>query len=117
MRGSYEFKVSSAANGLDAIEQFKESNGAESNDPYQFIFMDCMMPIKDGYTAALEIKELIKKNIEFYDVIIIAVTGMTGVEEEKKCLMFGMDDFLTKPVQERDLQDILSFYINKFDIK
>lgn len=117
LKGKYEFKVSSAANGMDAIEQFKESNGAESNDPYQFIFMDCVMPIKDGYAAALEIKELIKKNIEFYDVIIIAVTGMTGVEEEKKCLMFGMDDFLTKPVQERDLQDILSFYINKFDIK
>lgn len=117
LKGSYEFKVNSAANGLDAIEQFKENNGADSNDPYQFIFMDCVMPIKDGYTAALEIKELIKQNVEFYDVIIIAVTGMTGVEEEKKCLMFGMDDFLTKPVQERDLQDILSFYINKFEIK
>jgi len=116
LKNLYDLQIDTAANGLVSIERFIENNGVESNDPYQFIFMDCIMPIKDGYTASIEIKKLIK-NGDFYDVIIIAVTGMCGVEEEKKCLMFGMDDFLTKPVQEQELMDILNFYIQKFEIK
>ena len=111
----YNFIIETAGNGFDSLQKFVENNGIHSHNPFKFIFMDCIMPIKDGYQASKEIKDFISKE-EFYDVIIIAVTGMTGVEEEKKCIMSGMDDFLTKPVQEQDLCDILKFYINKFEI-
>lgn len=109
--------LDSAINGNEAISLFISKNGIKSENPYKFIFMDCIMPIKDGYIASQEIKSLIKENKgEYYDVIIIAVTGMSGIEEEKKCLEHGMDDFLTKPIQDKEVADILKFYINKLEI-
>lgn len=112
---NYDFEINTAANGVECLELFLQNNGTFSNEPYKFIFMDCLMPIKDGYITSKEIKEFIKKG-DYYDVIIIAVTGMSSVVEQKKCLEHGMDDFLVKPLQEKDLIDILQFYIHKFGI-
>ncbi len=74
--------------------------------------MDCLMPIKNGYEASNEIKTLIKSK-EYHETVIIGVTGLSGEEEEKKCLDNGMDGFIEKPISEQQCLDLIYFYVDK----
>ena len=77
------------------------------------IFMDCNMPIMDGYKATKEILELInKKNIE--EIPIIGMTANVLHEDLENCLKCGMKSFLCKPVSRTDFGKVL---IEIFKIK
>lgn len=70
---------------------------------FDLIFMDCQMPICDGYSATRSIR----KNSEgtaFADVAIVALTAHALDGERQKCIDAGMNDFMTKPVREAELQ-------------
>ena len=71
--------------------------------------MDCLMPIKDGYEAASEIKSLMAEG-KYNNTFIIGVTGLSGIEEEKKCLENGMDGFVSKPLTENKCLEIIYKY-------
>ena len=64
--------IDSATNGQQAIDKFKRMSQTEAQ--YILIFMDCDMPIKDGYSAAKEIREYCKNNKKCQPYII-ACTG------------------------------------------
>ena len=68
------------------------------NCSYELIFMDCNMPIMDGYQASEKIREyLYEKGLE--QPLIIAVTGHSEQQYVKKAIFSGMNQVFTKPVK------------------
>ncbi len=105
-----------AANMLEYIGYSAEmaSNGKEAVDmvgknDYAMVFMDCQMPIMDGYEATKQIR-----NMHNYkkDVPIIALTAHAMRQEEEKCLSYGMDYFLPKPVKPDVLRKMIEAVIS-----
>ncbi|PMG34485.1 hybrid sensor histidine kinase/response regulator [Vibrio splendidus] len=88
------------------IEPAIASNGAEgfelaSDNEYDIVFMDCRMPIMDGFEAT---EKLRKKG---YSRSIVALTAGTTLEERERCIQCGMDDILSKPYTASDLKEML----------
>ena len=79
-----DFDVVLAKNGMEGFEKFKK-------DTYDLCILDVMMPYKDGYTLAKEIRE---KNKE---VPIVFLTAKTMKEDVLKGYKVGADDYLNKP--------------------
>ncbi len=73
------------------------ANMATSNS-YDMILMDCQMPIMDGYTATSLIRKRDRR------VPIVALTANLSQEDKEKCLLCGMDDYISKPVYLEELK-------------
>ena len=86
-----DFEVTLAKNGMEGFEKFKK-------DTYDLCILDVMMPYKDGYTLAKEIRE---KNNE---VPIIFLTAKSMKEDVLKGYKAGADDYLSKPFHPEELQ-------------
>ncbi|WP_177320095.1 PAS domain-containing hybrid sensor histidine kinase/response regulator [Actinoplanes philippinensis] len=71
---------------------------------YLAIFMDCLMPEMDGYTATAEIR---RREPSGRHVPIIAMTAGALPEDRARCLDAGMDDHVAKPVMPQDIADAL----------
>jgi len=95
-----EFKI--VGNGLEAVNEVK-------NKTYDFIFLDCQMPLMDGYAAAIEIKEMQKSQL-IPVCPIVALTAHVFASEKEKCFAAGMDEFLTKPLTLQALKDFFLKY-------
>ncbi|WP_109593230.1 PAS domain S-box protein [Actinoplanes xinjiangensis] len=76
---------------------------ATSHD-YLAIFMDCLMPEMDGYTATAEIR---RREPSGQHIPIIAMTAGAMPEDRARCLDAGMDDHVAKPVMPQDIADAL----------
>ena len=79
------------ANGVEAVQ-------AAAFVPYDLILMDCQMPEMDGYEATRQIRESLNSSIP-----IIALTANATQVAQDKCYDAGMNDFVFKPVRQRDL--------------
>ena len=113
------YEVTLAKNGMEGIEKFKRGE-------FDLCILDVMMPYKDGFTLAKEIKERNK------DVPIIFLTAKTMKEDVLRGYEVGADDYLNKPfdsevllykikailqrnVKEKDAEsDQFEFQIGKF---
>lgn len=87
-------------NGQEALERIQKAK-------YDIIFMDCQMPVMDGYTAAQEIR---KREKSGEHSLIIALTANALKGDKEKCLAAGMDDYISKPI---DIHQLFS-KINKY---
>lgn len=76
---------------LSAEEALKK---LDSEDVFDAILIDMMMPEMDGYDAI----PLIKKIPSREEVLIIAVTAQAMVGDREKCLSAGADDYISKPI-------------------
>ncbi|XP_039155468.1 histidine kinase CKI1-like [Eucalyptus grandis] len=89
-------------NGQEAVESFRRGlseqrqRGAYDVRPYDYILMDCEMPIMDGYEAA----RLIREEEKHYGVRtpIIALTAHSSASEVEKIFKAGMDFHMRKPM-------------------
>ena len=88
----HHLKVFEAENGEKSIEIFKENK-------IDMIFMDIQMPIMDGFEAMREIHK-IDRGME---IPIIAITGYASVEDKKRIMNMGFDDYLAKPFEKEDI--------------
>ncbi len=95
----YNYRVDIAANGLEAIKQYQDFQ-------YDAIFMDCMMPIMDGFEATQQIREIANARNEPHTPIV-ALTANALLGDEQKCYAAGMDDYLSKPINQNELIAIL----------
>ena len=93
------YRIIFAKDGAEAINIFKKQR-------IDIIFMDMEMPVMDGYTATKKIRE-----IDSDKVPIIAMTAHEGVEEIKKCLNAGCNDYLGKPIRKQKLINMLHNYL------
>ena len=109
---SHGLTVDEAANGKIAVE--KALSGI-----YDLIFMDIRMPVMDGITATQKILKEQKKQKEtaqpYFETPIIALTAYAMGEQMQECLLAGMSDFVTKPLQEEDLIMILREWLGGHD--
>lgn len=90
-------RVDVASDGEQALEAF--SQGA-----YDVIFMDCQMPVMNGFQAT----RAIRKKKEGQAVPIIAMTAQAMPGDRERCLAEGMNDYLCKPVQSDELKRVLA---------
>ena len=84
----------------------KEAVELASKHPFDLIFMDCQMPEMDGYeaTQTIRLHELSQKKPR---TPIVAFTAHALKGDAEKCLAAGMDDYLSKPMRQDDLERVL----------
>ena len=87
-----------AGNGLEAVQAVREQ-------PFDIVLMDLHMPLLDGVGATLSIRAL--PDSAQATVPIIALTADAFAQTRDRCLMAGMNDFLTKPVSPEKLSATL----------
>lgn len=82
------FSLKTVNNGLEAVDEYRSCY-------YDFILMDVMMPIMDGYQATEEIRKIEKETLK--KSFIIGLTSNVYDSDREKCLDAGMDEFMPKP--------------------
>jgi len=102
MVGSIGYRVDVAVNGFDALEALDARH-------YAAVFMDCQMPVMDGYetTGRIRAREGTNRHTR-----IIAVTASAMAADRTRCLEAGMDDYLTKPIKVEDLAATLDYWVH-----
>ena len=91
----HNMEVHEAKDGVEALEKTK-------TQLYHAIFMDCQMPNMDGYQATRCIRE--SDNIN-HSTPIIAVTANAYESDKEHCLYVGMNDFVSKPIDQQTIMD------------
>lgn len=94
-------EVSFAQNGKEAIELIKKKH-------FDIIFMDHMMPVMDGIQALKEIK---CNNLSDAPCIVVTANAIAG--EREMYLNEGFDDYISKPITARRLNDVLHKHLRK----
>jgi CheY-like chemotaxis protein len=96
----------------DTVNNGKEALKALEMIPYDLVLMDCQMPEMDGYEATGEIRNPRSKVLN-HQIPVIAMTAHAMKGDREKCLETGMDDYLCKPVNPQELNDMLEKWISK----
>jgi CheY-like chemotaxis protein len=92
--------------GIEAFEKYKSKN-------YDLILMDVHMPLLDGYETSKLIRSL--PDINKSKVPIIALTASVSINLKEKIREAGMDDYLSKPYNSKELLKMLIGYKNKIN--
>ena len=91
---------------FDLVENGQQAVDKLGWEKYDLVLLDIQMPVMDGYIAAKTIRNELKSNIP-----IIAMTAHALAGEREKCLSHGMNDYISKPIQEKELQNLLRKYL------
>lgn len=102
---NYGLTVFCAENGLDALELYKNSEEGY----FSLIFMDIQMPVMDGYTSVTNIRKL--NRADTATIPIVAMTANAFQEDRNACLLAGMNDHIAKPLDLKELENILLKYL------
>jgi len=92
----YDLSVATAGSGHDAIEKIKSGN------VYDIVFMDHMMPIMDGIETTQKLRSM------GYTRPIVALTANAVAGQAEEFLMSGFDDYISKPIDIRQLNLLLN---------
>jgi CheY-like chemotaxis protein/signal transduction histidine kinase/HAMP domain-containing protein len=98
-----EMEVLIAENGKEAIEVL------EKNEDVDLVLMDIMMPEMDGYQAM----EKIRKQKQYQDLPMIALTAKAMKGDRQKCIDSGANDYLSKPLDVEKLLSLLQIWLYK----
>jgi signal transduction histidine kinase/CheY-like chemotaxis protein len=91
-------RITLATNGLEALEQWRQSD-------FELIFMDVQMPEMTGLQAAAQIRQ--EEAIGLHTPII-AMTASAMSEDRDRCLAAGMDDFISKPINSKAIEQMIT---------
>ena len=95
----YNITIINAENGEQAVEAVRNTPDID------LILMDIRMPIMDGIEATKLIKQIRP------DLPVIAQTAYAYTEEKNKIILAGCDDYLTKPIDDEKLKELLIRYL------
>jgi CheY-like chemotaxis protein len=85
-------------NGLEALEQWRQGG-------FDLILMDVQMPEMNGLQATMQIR---REEAKGAHVPIVAMTASAMSEERDRCLAAGMDDFISKPVSYKVIEQMIT---------
>jgi DNA-binding response OmpR family regulator len=86
------FDIETACNGEEALEKAQQFNP-------KILFLDVMMPKKDGYEVCIKLKS----NPETKNIYIIMLTAKGQIIDKEKGLITGADEYITKPFSPREI--------------
>jgi len=101
-------RVEVVDNGLEAVQAVEKNN-------YDLIFIDCQMPVMNGYDATENIRKLEREKGK-NKTPIIALTAQAMKGDREHCLAIGMDDYISKPFTEKQLEGVLSTWLPRQEI-
>src|SRR6185436_6157177 len=90
---TFDLKIYTAGNGFDALDLLQQHQQIE------LVLMDIMMPVMDGYETIKQIRE----NPAMAGIPVIAVTARAMKGDREKCLRAGATDYISKPVNLKEL--------------
>lgn len=96
-------EVTTANNGKEAVEYY-------AKESFDMIFMDCQMPVMDGFEATKELRKMEAQKGSHVPIIAMTANAMAG--DREKCLAVGMDDYITKPFETKDLKAIVNKWLS-----
>jgi signal transduction histidine kinase/ActR/RegA family two-component response regulator len=92
-----------AADGAEAIELYRRGH-------FDAVLMDCEMPVMDGFAATALIRDYeARSNLRRTPIIALTANALTGDREH--CLEQGMDDYLSKPIELRQLSLLVAKWL------
>lgn len=94
------FEYREAVDGRQGVDTF------ESEGPFDVVLLDLSMPILDGLGATVEIRQLEKARESRQPSVILALTGMSSLEDKRKAFEAGMSGYLVKPVAFKTLEEM-----------
>lgn len=95
---NFKLKVDTASNGQEAVHMCNQKE-------YDLILMDLQMPIMDGFEASKRIREKNKK------IPIVALSAAVMKKDKELTLSAGMNDHISKPVDLKELERVISKYL------
>ena len=108
MLKNLHYDVIIANNGQEAVEVFEHNS-------IDLVFMDCQMPVMDGYDATRAIRALEQKDDcdSGKHIPIIALTAHAFNSDKERCISAGMDDYLRKPLNFQQLTATLHRWLRR----
>lgn len=94
--------------GYTIADDGKKALKMLEKEHFDLVLMDIQMPEMDGYTAAREIRNTLKLNVP-----IIAMTAHAMDGEREKCISFGMNEHIPKPIRENALFQVLTEFLGR----
>jgi CheY-like chemotaxis protein len=91
------FTVEFATDGQKAVDMVAANH-------YDLVFMDCQMPVMDGYQATEQIRRTEPPDRH---VVIVAMTANAMQTDRQRCFDSGMDDYLSKPINKSEIVAVL----------
>lgn len=102
MLGSLGLELEIANNGEEALALVAKQD-------FDIVLMDCHMPVMDGYQATAALREHEAAGARRLPVVALTANAMDG--DRNQCLAAGMDDYLSKPYTKKQLQQMLSRWL------
>ncbi len=99
-------QISEAQNGKIALDSFMRES-------FNIVFMDVQMPLMNGYEATLAIRDYEARVENLSRTPIVALTAGAIAGEKEKCLNVGMDDFVSKPIVQAELERVIKIWLLK----
>jgi len=87
---------------VDIVDDGEAACDAAARTRYDMVFMDCHMPVMDGFDAARRIRDGEARG-DGRHTPIVALTALALAGDRERCLSAGMDDYMTKPVRAATL--------------
>jgi len=97
-------RVTLACDGHEALDTLARGT-------FDIVFMDCQMPVMDGFRATREIRRRETQRAGTPRIPIVALTANAMSGDRERCLESGMDDYLAKPFKEEDLQQAIDRWV------
>lgn len=94
--------VTFVENGLEALNKLQAGQ-------YDILLLDMQMPVMDGYTTATKVRG----ELHLHTLPILALTANAGPTDREKCLEYGCDDFLAKPLDLIKLVKKINEWVDK----
>jgi CheY-like chemotaxis protein len=95
-----------AGYGCDVVENGRQVLEQLAAATYDLVLMDCQMPEMDGYEATRKVREQERLG-EHPRIPIVALTANAMEGDRERCLEAGMDDYLSKPIDAKSLQETI----------
>ena len=101
---SLGYEAQLADDGVQALAAWRRGR-------YALLLTDCQMPHMDGYQLTRAIREEERSSQAASRTAIVAITANAAIGETEECLRAGMDDFLSKPLELRKLEQVLVHWL------